>query len=229
MALLPGIYRREFEHRRYLINHHPLVHGSDVILDKNARSPRPPAFRFLEGTVIVRVQGGFQFVDAADPRGARCTPAEVKAAQPADAAWANTTITASLSSSLGFAVLLDAAAISTAAVVDQLNRHPLFAPHFLADDAGGLVRIRTREAGAHKALHVESTLPAAFGPLGTFGHGLDADYRVTDRTVDLRDLDGNAIEVLVPTLVVGHFDESELLQLTPEARAVLSRRGSFFS
>ena len=41
-------------------------------------------------------------------------------------------------------------------------------------------------------------------------------------------LEGSPIEVLVPTLLVAHFDESELLSLTAEARAVFARRGSFF-
>ncbi|MCW8138112.1 MAG: hypothetical protein KIT58_04335 [Planctomycetota bacterium] len=228
MSQLPGLTIRSLEHRRYVINHHPLVHGPDAILDRQARSPRAPVHRVLEGTVIVRVHGGYAFVDATDPRGARCAPAEVVALQPADAAWANTQLTLSLSAGLGFVVPLDAQATTTAAVVDQLNRNLLFVTHFLASDQGGLVRIRTREAGAHKHVLVESSLPAAFGPSGAAAAGTDADYRVTDATVEVRDLEGNPIEVLVPTLLVANFDASELLSLTPEARAVLSRRGSYF-
>ncbi len=162
------------------------------------------------------------------PRGARCLPAEVKASQPADAAWAGSTITAGLGSTLGVPVALDPQATTTPAVVDQLNRHPLFAAHFVADAQAGLVCVRTREPGAHKVLLVESTLPAAFGPLGTAASGSDADYRVTDDAADLRGLDGQPVEGLVPTLMAGHFVEAALLSLTPEARAVLSRRGSLF-
>jgi hypothetical protein len=228
MALIPGIFRRDFEHRSYLVNHHPLVYGADVTLDVATRSPLVPAYRIPAGTVVVRQALSKTFIDAEDPCGDRCEPAVARSSQPVDAAWANTTITASLASTLGFAIQLDAAAVTTVAVVDQLNRHPLFAAHFVADDLGGLVRVRTREAGAHKTLYVESTLPAAFGPLGTFGRGLDADYRVTDAAVDLRDLDGNPLPALVSTVVVGHFDEPQLLHLTPEARAVFSRRGSLF-
>lgn len=228
MALVPGLYRRAFEHRRHVINHHPLVYGSQVTLDRATRSPLPPTHQIPAGTVIVKQAGLPTFIDAADPRGERCRQAAVVALQPTDPAWANAQLTVSLSDGLGFLVPLDAAAVDTPSVVDQLNRHALFAAHFVADDQGGLVRVRTREAGAHKSLHVESTLPAAFGPLGGFGHGTDADYRVTDAAVDLRDLEGNPIEALVSTLVVGHFDESELLHLTPEARTVLARRGSLF-
>lgn len=228
MSQLPGMTTRSIEHRRYVINHHPLVHGADAIVDRQARSPRAPAFRIVEGTVIVRVPRAYAFVDATDPRGARCTPAEVVAIQPADAAWANTQITISLSAGLGFVVPLDAQATTTPAVIDQLNRNAQFAAHFLASDLNGAVRIRTREAGAHKHVLVQSTLPAAFGPIGVAGAGTDADYRVTDATVEVRDLEGNPIEVLVPTLLVAHFDESELLSLTAEARAVFARRGSFF-
>jgi len=45
MSLLPGIYKREFEHRRYLINHHPLVYAADAVLDTSSRSPIPPPLR----------------------------------------------------------------------------------------------------------------------------------------------------------------------------------------
>jgi len=220
---------RSVEYRRYVVNHHPQLHGSDVILDRLTRSSVPPAFRIPAGTVIVRLQSGQTFVDASDPRGGRCLPAEIRALQPADAAWANTLISAGLARGLGFAVQLDPAATTTGAVVDQLNRHVPFGLHFLADDVQGVVRIRTRETGGHVHMFAESSLPAAFGPSGSAAHGLDADYRVSDETVEVRDLDGNPIEALVSTLVMGHFDESELLNLTPEARAVLSRRGALFA
>lgn len=228
MGLLPGLYTRAFDRRRHLINHHPELPGSDVVLDRTTRSPVAPFHRIPEGTVVVKQVTAPTFVAASDPRGARCRPAEIVAAQPADAAWANTIVTASLASGLGFPVLLDQAAVTTAAVVDQLNQSVPFASQFLADDVGGVVRIRTREAGAHKHLLVESTLPAAFGPAGAVGKGVDADYRVTDQAVELRDLEGNPIEAVVPSLVIAHFDESELLHLTPEARAVLARRGALF-
>lgn len=229
MALLPGIFKRSFEPRRYLVNHHPLVQASDVVLDRTSRSPLPPLHRLQAGTVVVRHRQGRTFVPASDPQGARSTSAEVTALQATDPTWAGSQITVSMARGLGFPFNLDAQATSTAEVLDQLNRNPLFAVHFLADDAGGLVRIRTREAGAHKVLVVESSLPAAFGPLGAAGQGRDADYRVIDDAAELRDLEGNAIEAVVPSLAVGHFVERELIDLTPEARAVLSRRGSLFA
>lgn len=230
MARLPGLHVRSFEPRRYLVNHHPLVVGSVAVLDPSARSPLPPPHRLLAGTVIVRsARQPALFLTATDPLGQRCLPAEVTSLAVADAAWAGSVLTTSLAPGLGVAVPLDAQATTTAAVVDQLNQNPLFAGDFLADDAGGRVRIRTREAGAHTLLRVESSLPAAFGPNGLAGAGRDADYRVTDATGEVRDMDGNPLEAAVPTVVVGHFRESELLELTPEARAVLSRRGSLFA
>lgn len=231
MALVPGIFLQERVHRAFLVDDRPLVRGSSITLDKTTRSPLPaPSAHVPEGTVVVRLTQGMTYVTADDPRGSRCLPAEVKASQPADAAWAGSTIAVGMAGSgaLGLAVPLDPQATTTPTVVDQLNRHPLFAAHFVADDQAGLVCVRTREPGAHKVLHVESTLPAAFGPLGTAAHGTDAEYRVTDDAADLRDLTGQPIEGLVPTLAVGHFVEKTLLSLTPEARAVLSRRGSLF-
>ena len=52
MAMIPGLYRRAFEHRRHVINHHPQVYGSQVTLDRATRSPLPPTHQIPAGTVI---------------------------------------------------------------------------------------------------------------------------------------------------------------------------------
>lgn len=228
MSRLPGLYWREFAPRNFIHREHPLIRGSDVVLDPSVRSTSRPDFRIPEGTVVVRRAGSRLYVAATDPRGERCAPAEVLSSQAPDPTWANQIVTASLAPGLGFTVLLDQAAVGIAEVTDQLNRDPLFSAHFLADDMNGLVRIRTREAGAHKLIHVSSSLLAAFGPLGVEGRGRDPDYRVTEATVEVQDLEGKPLEALVPTVAVGHFKTLELLQATAEALAVLTRRGSLF-
>lgn len=227
MPLLPGIFRREIEDRRFLVNHYPLIMGNDVVLDRVVRSPLPPTFRILPGTVVVKQDMARTYVDANDPRGERCQSAAVRAAAPADPTWANALVTVSLGGP-GVVVPLDPNATVNAAVIDQLNRDPRFAAHFLADEDQGVVRVLTRLVGARARVRVEASLPAAFGPQGVEAVGRDADYRVTAGLAELRDLVGNPLEALVPTILVGHFDARELLHLTPEAEQVLSGRGSFF-
>jgi len=229
VSKLPGLYEQDFEDRLYLVNHQGLVRGQDVVLDNRTSSPLTPAHRILPGTVIVREAGSDRFTHAGSPRGERNRHASVSALVVADAAWGGTVVTVSLASGLGFAIPLPAAAADNLAVTDALNMSPAFASLFLADeDQAGLVRIRTRVAGAHTYVHVRSSLDTAFGPDGAGGFGTDADYRVTDSLGELRDLKGARIQASVSTLFVGHFHEHRLLRLTPEARVVLARRGSMF-
>ena len=200
-----------------------------MVLDRDARSPIAPEHQIEPGTAIVRRRGSRRFVQAGHPDGEHNQPAAVSSLQPADPAWANTLITVSLADGLGFPVLLDANAVDNAAVLDQLNQDPPFAAQFLADeDTNGMIRVRTRDAGAGCRLHVQASIPAAFGPNGSAAHGLDADYRLTDGWADLLELGEGPTPYVVPTVLAGHFDESQLLHLTPEARVVLTRRGSIF-
>lgn len=230
MAKLPGIYTQEYEPRNYLVDHQALVRGKDVVVDERAASALPPPYRIVPGTVIVRLRGGERYVEATSPLGERNQPASVSALVPADPAWANTQVTVSHAPGLGFLVPLGAQAVDNAAVVAALNQDPAFALRYLADeDPAGRVRVRTRDAGATAYLHVQSSLQPAFGADGSSGSGADADYRVTDALAELIEvLGGRRIPAVVATLFAGHFVEPALLHLTPEARVVLSRRGSIF-
>ena len=229
MSKVPGVYTQEYEDRRYVVTEEGLVRGQDVVVDYRASSPVTPAHRILPGTVIVREAGSGRFTDAENARGERNRPAGVSSQAPADVAWGGTVVTVSLADGLGFAIPLAAAVNDNATAIDALNQSPAFATLFLADeDQNGLVRVRTRAAGAQAYVHVQSSLDSAFGPQGTAGNGVDADYRVTDGKAELRDLAGARIHAMAPTLMAGHFHERELLRLTPEARVVLARRGSVF-
>lgn len=227
MALLPGIFRREVDDRRFLVNHHPLVMGNDVVLDKTTQSPLQPTVRLLPGTVVVRHEQARTYVDAAHPMGERCQPAVVRALQAADPAWANALVTVSLGGP-AVVVRLDPNATTNAAVIDQLNRDPRFVGLLVADEDQGVVRVATRLVGDQVRLRVDASIAPAFGPAGAEALGRSADYRVTAGLAELRDLDGRPIEAVVPTIVVGHFDAGELLHLTPAAERVLRARGSLF-
>lgn len=230
MATLPGIYTQEFEHRRYLVDHQALVRGKDVVLDERATSSLPPPYRILPGTAIVRARGADRYVEATSVLGDRNQPASVVALQAADPAWAGSQVTVSHAHGLGFLVALGAQAIDNPSVVAALNQDPAFQLRYLADeDPSGRVRIRTRDAGAQAYLHVQASLQAAFGADGASGSGADADYRVTDAVAELVEIPGGRrTPASVATLFAGHFVEPALLHLTPEARVVLTRRGSVF-
>lgn len=227
---LPGLSVREFHPRCFLINDQVYARGRDVVVAADTQSPLAPEYEIRAGTVLVRAEGQDHFVVATDARADWARPASASALQPADAAWANSIVTVSLSRGLGFSVLLDQAAQDNAAVIDQLNRNAGFAGHFLADeDAAGHVRIRSRRSGADAFLLVESSHAPAFGATGVPGVGRDPEVCVADGLGELKDLQGKRVPALVPVLRKGHFDEDQLIGLTPEAKRVLSRQGSLFS
>jgi len=227
---VPEITTREHRPRRYLVNDQVYVRHKDVVLEADTESPRLPVDKIPAGTVLVAAQRSSTFVVATDDRAERARPARLVSLAPADPQWATTVLTASLGRDMGFAVVLDANAVDTGSVVDQLNRNLAFSVHFLADeDPNGLVRIRTRHSGADAFMHVVSTHAQAFGVQGTAAIGRDPVVCVADDLGELKDVEGRAAQALVPTIAAGHFRESELIALTPEARRVLSRRGSLFS
>ena len=227
---VPEITTREHRPRRYLVNDQVYVRHKDVVLEADTESPRLPVDKIRAGTVLVAAQRSSTFVVATDDRAEQARPARLVSLAPADPQWANSVLTASLGKETGFAVVLDASAVDTASVVDQLNRNLAFSVHFLSDeDPNGLVRIRTRHSGADAFMHVASSYVQAFGSRGTAAIGRDPVVCVADDLGELKDVEGRAAQSLVPTIAAGHFRESELIALTPEARRVLSRRGSLFS
>jgi hypothetical protein len=229
MAKLPGVFTEELEHRRYLVDHQGLVRGKDVVLDDRAVSPLAPRHRILPGTVVVRLRGAEWYVEASSPLGERNQPAGVSALQPADPTWAASQVTVTHAQGLGLLVPLGPQVVDNPTAVAALNADPAFMARYVADeDPNGRVRVRTRDAGATTYVHIKSSLQSAFGADGASGSGADADYRVTDALGELLDLRGRQIPAVVATLFAGHFVEPALLHLTPEARVVLSRRGSIF-
>ena len=118
---------------------------------------------------------------------------------------------------------------TNAEVVAALNANADFSAIAKASESGGFVKIETREAGAHKYIKVTSTLSTAFGASGKEAFGKDADYAVLLQYVDLQDESGSARDGEARLARIGYFDESNLINLTPEARATLARRGSIFA
>jgi len=218
------------------------IQGEDITLDSgNADAGNTPTWRFRDGNVVVLVTATGRYVEADDAAGDVNQSASASALETADVDWQSTTITVRLGGKggLSFDVVLGAADDTDAEVVTALNANATFAAHCLADVDGGVVRIRTRRAGADQNIHVTSSLATAYGASGIGANGTDADYRVTTISTELQDENGTAIHAPVENLLAAHFDESELIVggaaatadttgAWAEARAVLSRRGAIF-
>ncbi len=195
----------------------------------NADPGNQPPWRFRAGATVVLNSATKTFVEANDPAGDRNQPATVAALVAADATWAGKPIEFVIDGGPTIAVPLGPQDNTNALVVAALGKDPRFVGSFVADEANGLLRIRTLRAGADKTLSVNMPgLATAFGAAGIVAAGMDADYRVTLVDGDLIDASGAPAESTVACCRKGHFDSSKLRNLTPEAKVVLIRRGAFF-
>ena len=90
------------------------------------------------------------------------------------------------------------------------------------------MKVTALEPGAHIGIKVTSSLADAFGASGTEARGTDGDYQVTTEYCDQVGPLGAASHASVHTVGCGHFDESNLIGLTADAKRVLLARGSRF-
>lgn len=203
-----------------------------VTLDStNTDSGSTPASRFRAGNVVILRTSTLRYVEANDTNADSMAAATVRSAEAPDADWQSATITVSADGQAVIIVTLGATDDTVAEVVTALNADAIFAANFIAADAGAgdEVDITALEGGAGKFILVESSLATAFGAAGTTGIGTDPDVRVMEEVVDLVDRDNVAINESGVASFVGDYDESVLINLTDEAKAVLLRRGASFS
>lgn len=229
MPQVPGLQSVTQSRRRVRWN----ARGSDadrsIILDSgNTDTGSTPATRFREGNVVVYKTSITQFVEANDSTGDRNTQATVTAAETADSDWRGATITCKYKGVQITVVTLATTDDTDAEVVTALNADADFAAWFVASTVASRVTIKSLEAGADVHIEVTSSLSTAFGASGTTAFGTDADYAITLADTDLVDSDGTAVDATVRAAVTGDFDESNLVNLTAEARATLSRRGAIW-
>ena len=180
------------------------------------------------GAVLGLVTSTGRYVEANDSAGDRCTPATITSSGNTDTADGTVklvgnhgTITVTISTGSG----------TEADVATDLNANAIFAAHYVATSAAGEVTIASLNVGAEEwfYIHTDTTASVGFAEGPDNGvKGADADYVVCDETVDLKDRNGVACHAYAVGFVRGVFKESNLRQLTKEARAVLIRNGSIF-
>jgi hypothetical protein len=227
---LPGIITVVFSDTSPIKSELAFEGAPDALLDPGCTDPgNQPPWRFRAGGVVVRRAAMSTFAPADDPVGDRNQPATVMALAAADATWGGKNVEVSLDGGPALIVPLGAQSITNALAIADLNKDPRLAGNLVADELNGLLRLRSLQAGAHKLLKVNMpAVVAAFGPAGTLGAGSDADYRVTLADGDLIDGLGAPAKATVACCRKGHFNTAKLRNLTPEAKAVLIRRGAFF-
>lgn len=128
-------------------------------------------------------------------------------------------------------------------VVTKLNSDARFAANLIAsNDGSDKLVIKSLRAGVNEYFeltdgnfHDQGGVANDTFADNTKAGGSDGDYRVLglggggyEDHLDMLGRDGAVADQGAPNLLAGEFDESELLNSTPEAKAVLRRNGSIF-
>ena len=116
-------------------------------------------------------------------------------------------------------------------IIAALNADADFSADLLAAASGNFVVITSKRGGSLEYFKItDGTLNAVLGFVDNTEHaGSDGDYVVVTDYADMLDGAGVAADQHGVTCVRrGHFDESNLINLTKDARRVLTQRGSIF-
>lgn len=233
---MAGFTEFELAHKAFLIDGSRTIQGRDVTLAGNQTTNYPASGgkRVAEGTVVVKKTGdGLYYLADDGSNGDRNAAATVASLEAADTDWDGATYTITITYPDGTVVekALTAAGTddSTSEMVTLINSDQTLEGHVVASGNDGQVLTITTVRKGNVHLKVTSSLSTAFGASGQEDDGVEADYRVVTRLADTTDLAGSSYAPVVPTLLAGAFDESELSNLTDEAKAVLLGRGSSFA
>ncbi len=227
---LPWIFETTITPRKILIDESLSVRGEHITLDSTVTdSGATPAHRIRPGNVVVLDTGDATYHEANDlANGDRNgQPAAIVSAGHAD-----TIGVIAVRGNHGLISTTTTTGTGTEAEnATDLNANAAFAAHYIASSGGGELTITARRPGADEWFYVDATTDA----LAAFAEGIanevsgaDADYRVVTEAGDLLDPDAVAQNAPAVNLVRGYFDESQLVNLTAEAKEVLVRRGSIF-
>lgn len=186
-----------------------------------------PTTRIRKGNVLCKAATG-RYVEADDADAVIDAQATVTALETADADWASTTITITENGIAIVTVTLAGSDDTDAEVAAALNADGIFKGRFKASVVSSRVVVKSLEPGAHKTVKVAGSLATAFGASGTTATGTWGEYVVTEETVDVVDENGTAVHAPCECSIASHYDESELITLTPEAKRALERAGARF-
>lgn len=225
---LPGYSTRSRTVRQVTLGYHGNEGLDTVTLDSgNTDAGNTPTTEFRPGNVVALRTSTGRYVEANDANGDRCTsPAKTSSGHTdgngvIEVVGNHGSISVTTSTGTG----------TEANNATDLNANAAFAAHYVATSGGGELTITARGKGADEWFYIAAASRdgAGFSEGESNGvAGTDADYRVTRDLGILADADGTAVHDEVQAYRAGYFDESQLINLTAEARAVLSRRGSIF-
>jgi len=238
-STLPGQYTRTRASRLVRYGTFGKELDGAVVIDSaqtDSDSGHTPTYEFRSGNVVVLRTSTGKYVAANDANGDRCTPPVLTSLIPADSTWASKVITLKRKGATIVAVTLGGADDTTSEVVTALNGNAVFKANALASGADGASLVITGyQGGADAELEVSMNLTTAWTTINGSNSeaqavGADADYRVLlDTCYLVSPVDtGTAADGDALAARLGRFYTTNLINLTGQAKAVLTRRGSTF-
>lgn len=225
---LPGVFSSTIAYRKILLSESLSATGDEVTLDSsNTDASATPTHRMRAGNVVVLRTSTGRYVEANDANADTGTAPAITTSSHTDGNGAIVIVgnhgTISVTTTTGTGTEANNAT--------DLEADATFAAYYTATSAAGELTITANRAAADEWFYMDSTTmaTASFAEgVDNASLGADPDVRVVTLAGDLQDADGTAQHAPAANLLRGHFDESQLINLTGQAKAVLSRRGSVF-
>jgi len=144
--------------------------------------------------------------------------------------WASKNVTLEIDGVPVITFALSAGANVLATAVSDLNANGTFRAHAIASNpSGSTIRVKSIRMGAEVHMKLSGDHADVFGgAAGTAARGTDGDYVVTLEYASELNPVGVSADAKVHVVGRGHFDESNLINLTADAKRVLLKRGSRF-
>lgn len=228
MTRIPHLTTTTKTGRSVLIDNSVDLCADTITLDStNTDSGSSPTSWIRPGNVVAYYTSGGNFVEANDANADAATAPSITTSGHGDATadivivGNHGTISVTVSTGTG----------TEANCATDLNADQAFAANYIASSAAGELTITSLHTGPEEWFYIDASTSDTYGfaeGIANAVQGTDPDIRVVLDYVSLLDEFGNAIDGDVLAARSGHFDESALINLTPEAKAVLSRRGSIF-
>lgn len=228
MTTIPHFTTTTVSGREVMVDNAIDPQADSITLDSgNTDSGSTPTHRFRPGNVVIKRTSTGRFVEANDANADDLGFPSITSSGHSDANGAIKLVgnhgTISVTTTTGTGTEANHAT--------DLNADADFAAYYEASSAGGELTITARNGGAEEwfYIHTDTIATAGFSEGEDNGvTGTTPDVRVTLGYADLQDEEGTAVHADVLAARRGHFDESQLINLTAEAKATLASRGSIF-
>lgn len=229
MSTIPHFTETTIAGREVLIDGSIDPQADSITLDSsNTDAGSSPTHRFRPGNVVIYRTSTKRFVEANDANADDLGFPSITSSGHSDANGVIKLVgnhgTISVTTSTGTGTEANHAT--------DLNADADFAAYYQATSGGGELTITARNGGVEEWFYIHSDTIATVGFAEGEDNGVNGtipDVRVTADYADLQDEHGTAVHADVLAYRTGYFDESQLINLTAEAKAILASRGAQFA